>query len=119
MPNAEKTYCGKCDGYGKHRRNPLCPWDECDDCGGTGYIATVNDSLTVEAQERLDSLRQWTEDYCPEGVSGMPESVQWLMKFAGNSATSDIRQRLSEAITLLYSHGLITEAMRTHARRKL
>lgn len=30
--------CAKCDGYGKHRRNPLAPWAECGDCDGTGTV---------------------------------------------------------------------------------
>lgn len=78
MPNVEKVICETCDGYGKHRRNPLAPWNECDDCGGVGTIehSVVKKSLT----------------------------------------TAD---RASDAITLLYTHGLLTSAMRDHARKKL
>lgn len=80
---------------------------------------TVNNSLTVQAQERLEGLRQWADDSCPEGVAGIPEVVRWLLSYAESVAAADLKQRLSDAVTLLYTHGVITEKMRAHARRNL
>lgn len=81
--------------------------------------ATVKDSLTVQAQERLEGLRQWADDNCPEGVSGAADDLRWLLTYAESVAAADLKQRLSDAVTLLYTHGVITEKMRAHARRNL
>jgi len=35
---------------------------------------------TPRRAEDMESLRQWVGDGCPEGVSGMPELVQWLLE---------------------------------------
>lgn len=124
MPNAEKVNCEKCDGTGflDYRGFSM---DSCVWCRGHGTIeqsskvATVKDSLTVQAQERLEDLRQWADDNCPEGVAGMPENVNWLLSYAEDMARADLRERMSDAITLLYTHGAITDKMRAHARRNL
>jgi hypothetical protein len=64
-------------------------------------------------------LRQWADDNCPEGVSGIPEDVRWLLSYAEDLAAADLHKRLSDAITLLYTYGVITDKMRVHARRNL
>ena len=81
--------------------------------------ATVNNSLTVRAQDRIEELRQWVDGNCPEGVAGAPENVRWLLSYADDMARADLRKRMSDAITLLYTHGVITDKMRAHARRNL
>lgn len=147
MPNAEKVDCDKCQGTGTADFAGF-GLDTCRWCGGKGTIeksskvavdsshwrsgksldslvaggqevATVNNSLTVRVQERLESLRQWTDDNCPEGVAGMPDDVRWLLSYAEDMTQADLRKRMSDAITLLYTHGVITDKMRAHARRNL
>jgi len=81
--------------------------------------ATVKACLTVQTQDRLEGLRQWADDNCPEGVSGIPEDVRWLLSYAEDLAAADLHKRLSDAITLLYTYGVITDKMRVHARRNL
>lgn len=81
--------------------------------------ATVKDCLTVQTQNRLEGLRQWADDNCPEGVAGIPDDVRWLLSYAEDLAAADLRKRLGDAITLLYTHGVITDKMRAHARRNL
>ena len=91
-----------------------------DSLGADGQeVATVNNCLTVQTQHRLEGLRQWADDNCPEGVAGIPDEVRWLLSYAEDLAATCLRQRLSDAITLLYTHGVITEKMRAHARRNL
>ena len=91
-----------------------------DSLGADGQeAATVNNSLTVQTQGRLESLRQWADDNCPEGVAGMSDNVRWLLSYAEDMTQADLRKRMSDAITLLYTHGVITDKMRAHARRNL
>lgn len=147
MPNAEKVDCEKCQGTGTADFAGF-GLDTCRWCDGKGTIeqfskvaaaslhwrsgksldslgadgqevATVNNSLTVQTQERLEGLRQWADDNCPEGVAGITDDVRWLLSYAESVAAADLKQRLSDAVTLLYTHGVITEKMRTHARRNL
>lgn len=87
--------------------------------GERAGAATVKDFLTVQARDRLEGLRQWADDNCPEGVAGAPDDVRWLLSYAEGVAAADLHQRLSDAVTLLYTHGVITEKMRAHARRNL
>lgn len=82
-------------------------------------VGTVKDNLTVQAHGRLEGLRQWVDDDCPEGVSGAADDVRWLLSYAEDLATADLHKRMSDAITLLYTHGVITDKMRAHARRNL
>lgn len=135
MPNAEKVNCDRCDGTGfldyRGFSMDVCCW-----CAGTGTIeqsskvaGTVKQSLTVPAgvkeclttqtQDRLEELREWVDQQCPEGVSGMADNVRWLLGYAEDLAAADLHKRLSDAVTLLYTHGVITEKMRAHARRNL
>ena len=91
-----------------------------DSLGADGQeVSTVNNSLTVRVQERLESLRQWADDNCPEGVAGMPDNVRWLLSYAEDMTQADLRKGMSDAITLLYTHGVITDKMRAHARSNL
>lgn len=107
--------CDKCRGTGAADFAGF-GLDTCRWCNGSG---AVKQSLTVQAQERLEGLRQWADDDCPEGVAGIPDDVRWLLTYAGSVAAADLKQRLSDAVTLLYTHGVITEKMRAHARRNL
>jgi len=144
MPNAEKMNCETCRGWGVNDMTG----QTCQHCNGKGTIeqsskvavasshwrsgksldslgadgqevATVNNSLTVQVQDRLEGLREWVDDNCPEGVAGIPDDVRWLLSYAESVAAADLKQRLSDAVTLLYTHGVITEKMRAHARRNL
>lgn len=91
-----------------------------DSLGADGQeVATVNNSLTVQTQDRLEGLREWADDNCPEGVAGIPDDVRWLLSYAEDLAGADLHKRLSDAVTLLYTHGVITDKMRAHARRNL
>ncbi|MEN3973130.1 hypothetical protein WJS89_10660 [Sphingomicrobium sp. XHP0235] len=91
-----------------------------DSLGADGQeVATVIKSLTVQTEDRLEELRQWADDNCPEGVAGAPDNVRWLLSYAEDVATTDLRKRMSDAVTLLYTHGVITDKMRAHARRNL
>ena len=47
------------------------------------------------------------------------ENVTWLLRVVEELHRAEFRKRASDAITLLYTHGLITEKMRAHARREL
>lgn len=131
MPNVEKVYCERCDGYGKHRKNPLAPWNDCKDCDGTGTIeqssivaATVKKDLMVEPVSNrykldFDDLEQWALDGCPEGVSGKVQDVFALIEVARQLRADDLVKRMSDAVTLLYTHGVLTDKMRAHCRREL
>lgn len=107
--------CDKCQGTGTADFAGF-GLDTCRWCEGAG---TVKDSLTVQVQDRLESLRQWADDNCPEGVSGAADNVRWLLSYAEDMAGSDLHKRMSDAITLLYTHGAITEKMRNCARSNL
>ena len=131
MQNVEKVHCEKCDGYGKHRRNPLSPWNECDDCGGSGTVErssivalTVKQNLTVEPVSKsykldFDDLEQWALDGCPEGVSGKVQDVFALIEVAKQLHADDLVKRMRDAVTLLYTHGVLTEKMRAHCRKQI
>lgn len=135
MPSAERVNCEKCDGTGflDYRGFSM---DTCCWCAGAGTIeksskvgptvkqsltvaANVKERLTTQTQGRLEELRDWVDQQCPEGISGMADNVRWLLGYAEDLATADIHKRLSDAVTLLYAHGIITEKMRAHARRNL
>ena len=122
------TTCRWCDGSGTIERSSKVAvasshWrsgKSLDSLGADGQeVATVNNSLTVQTQERIEGLRQWADDGCPEGVSGIPDDVRWLLSYTENVAASDLKQRLSDAVTLLFTYGVITGKMRAHARRNL
>ena len=125
MPNAENTNCAKCDGTGflDYRGYSMnqCAW-----CQGAGTIeqssivaSVVKESLTTQVHNRLEGLREWADDNCPEGVACIPDDVRWLLSYAEGVATADLHRRCSDAITLLYTHGLLTEKARAHARNEL
>lgn len=86
--------------------------------------ATVKENLTVQPVSNaykldLDEIEQWALDGCPEGVSGMPESVLNLVEVATSLRDAEITKRMSDAVTLLYSHGILTEKMRAHCRARI
>lgn len=72
-----------------------------------------------EVQGRIDEIRDWVNGGCPEGFSGAVEGVSWLLDTVEEMHRADFKKRASEAITLLYTFGLITDKMRAHARREL
>ncbi len=119
MQNAKNTNCGaqnKAAVASSHGRSGK----SLDSLGADGQeVATVNNCLTVQAQDRLEELRQWVDQNCPEGVSGSADNVRWLLSYAEDVAAADLKKRLSDAVTLLYTHGVITEKMRAHARGNL
>lgn len=107
MPNIEKTDCAKCQGTGTADFAGF-GLDTCRWCDGKG---------TVEQSSIVGEVAQWAADGCPEGVSGMPENVTAICATVKESLT--VAERASDAITLLYTHDLLTQAMRDHARKKL
>lgn len=86
--------------------------------------ATVKPDLTVEPisdpyKLDFDGLEQWALDGCPEGVSGKAQDVLALIESAQQLNADDLRKRMSDAVTLLYTHGILTEKMRAHCRSRL
>lgn len=120
MQNVESMNCAKCDGTGflDYRGFSM---DSCCWCDGIG---TVKQNLTVEpVSDRykldFDDLEQWALDGCPEGVSGKAEDVLALLDAARQLQTDDLKKRMSDAVTLLYTHGVLTEKMRAHCRSQI
>lgn len=119
MQGAEKKTCEACNGYG---------YDDvwgfalaCPRCDGKG---TVKQSLTVEHVSNgymldFEDIEQWALDGCPEGVSGMAQNVCKLIEVARQLQADDLRKRMSDAVTLLYTHGILTEKMRAHCRSQI
>lgn len=86
--------------------------------------ATVKKDLTVEPVSKrykldFDDLEQWALDGCPEGVSGKVQDVFALIEVARQLRADDLVKRMSDAVTLLYTHGVLTDKMRAHCRREL
>lgn len=86
--------------------------------------ATVKQDLTVELVSNrykldFDDLERWALDGCPEGVSGKVQDVFALIEAARQLQADDLRKRMSDAVTLLYTHGILTEKMRAHCRSRL
>ena len=80
--------------------------------------------LTVEPVSNrykldFDDLEQWALDGCPEGVSGKVQDVFALIEVARQLHTADLVKRMSDAVTLLYTHGALTEKMRAHCRKQI
>ncbi len=85
---------------------------------------TVKQNLTVEPVSNrykldFDDLEQWALDGCPEGVSGKVQDVFALIEAAKQLHTDDLVKRMSDAVTLLYTHGVLTDKMRAHCRRQI
>jgi len=86
--------------------------------------ATVKENLTVEPVSKpykldFDDLERWAMDGCPEGVSGKVEDVFALIEAARQLHADDLVKRMSDAVTLLYTHGVLTEKMRAHCRARI
>ncbi len=86
--------------------------------------ATVKQDLTVEPVSKpykldFDDLERWAMDGCPEGVSGKVEDVFALIAAARQLWADDLVKRMSDAVTLLYTHGVLTDRMRAHCRSRL
>ncbi len=84
---------------------------------GQTFYSPVADGQ--EVQSRIDEIRDWVDSGCAEGVSGAGENVAWLLDTVEELTRADFKKRASDAITLLYTFGIITEKMRAHARREL
>lgn len=86
--------------------------------------ATVKQDLTVEPVSNrykldFDDLERWALDGCPEGVSGKVQDVFALIEAARQLQADDLVKRMSDAVTLLYTHGVLTEKMRAHCRSQI
>jgi len=91
-----------------------------DSLGADGQeVRRIDRCSPGSVQYRLEELREWIDQRCPEGVSGTVENAEWLLSFAEELVASDLRKRLIDAVTLLYTHGVITDKMRAHARQNL
>lgn len=145
MPNAEKQNfewqaitCPQCDGFGVRNR-PLVGEAECDRCDGAGEVQqkrTIEqsskvddfaDSIIAAANAAGPTLRLEQNDAIRNAVA----SSHWRSGKSLDSLGADgqevatvnnsltVQAQASDAITLLYTHGLLTSAMRDHARKKL
>lgn len=106
MPNAEKVNCveltiveGRCVYLNDTRI-----------AGGKPYVSEnlQHTHYDVPVDDVLSALGQTIEQ--SSKVDDFADSV---------IAAADLQKRLSDAVTLLYTHGVITKKMRDHARRNL
>lgn len=120
MPSKKKVNCEECQDTGVYDYHGFS-MDICMKCNGS---PTVKKDLTVEPVSNrykldFDDLERWALDGCPEGVSGKVQDVFALIEAARQLQADDLRKRMSDAVTLLYTHGILTEKMRAHCRSRL
>lgn len=120
MSSKKKVNCEECQDTGVYDYHGFS-MDICMKCSGS---PTVKKDLTVEPVSNrykldFDGLEQWALDGCPEGVSGKAQDVLALIESAQQLNADDLVKRMNDAVTLLYTHGVLTDKMRAHCRSRL